>query len=231
MTDLSTLLLDETFGQVNTRVTTKTAAAEFIQGPDGKFQGSKGSGEQPTSEVLTRAAKAYQGDLEESMMVRYAAEALVTNTRNADTDGTARARELLHGIENSDPTTDALYRGMVIDKPDYKEGQMVTFALGSFSQDKSWAEGFTGSFASGVIPKTSMEAPGPVLYQLEPGARALNVDAITQPTGDRAEHEWVTGGSFEVVKTEPYGPIGSKLLGTSDGQLVTLRQTKVVDIP
>lgn len=211
--------------------TSAIAPLEFGDALGHAFHGNQwtsGTGNPPSPE-LTSAAKAYQGDKEETLMVRYAADALVTGQRNSDTDGTDRARELLHAIEHSSPSSSDLYRGLVVSKPDYIEGQTLQFAIGSFSESKFYAEGFgvRSGFMTGTV-QSSLESPGPVLFTLESGAKALSVDDLT---GKHFEHEWVTGGTFQVVSVEPYGPIGSKLLGTSDGQHVTLRQTEVVKIP
>ncbi len=102
-----------------------------------------------------------------------------------------RARVLLDGIRQSNPTTKELYRGMSVKGGvGYQPGQKINMNLTSFTSDRKQSDRF--------IKMTSGPGTSRVRVVLDPGARALPIQNLTKDHRLFQERESVTSGTFEV---------------------------------
>jgi hypothetical protein len=140
-----------------------------------------------------------------------------------------RAEALMDGIGRAPADAPELWRGITpYEHVDYEPGSTVEFSLGSFSTNRETAERLTSqAYFSGKET--------PVLFRLEEGAQALDVQRYVDfSRGWRSgmnEHEWVTGGTFEVTSAETTTIRDTAGDPVRDVLLVGLKQTDAIEAP
>lgn len=151
----------------------------------------------------------YVRDQHKEMRAALAGEPVVTHIFGKDypvnPEAVARLRAqgetLLKGINGSPRTTEPLYRGMRLEGQAYsnvaalKPGEVVPMNLSSWSSDWKATERYGSTGYQARSSESGQVVAGPVMFQLEPGAQALDVAGRTPLAW---EHEFLTAGDFVV---------------------------------
>ncbi len=129
----------------------------------------------------------------------------------------ARVDNLLGAIANSPHPAPKLFRGMRLEGSAddivarYASNDTVDLNLSSFSSDRKLAQDFTVKGAGQKGPRTKTQTG--VLIEVEQGASALPIEAVSPSRVFAAEREWLSGGRYAVesVKTARDGTVVLRL--------------------
>lgn len=128
-------------------------------------------------------------------------------------DDTTPGAVLAQTIGDSAPRDEQLYRGVFTNSIDESEGLFQAGSThdlppSSFTTDRSVADEFAGNRT-------------PMVFEVEPGSRSLNMEALSEGEGFASERERISMGQYEITGTR------RESINGQDGLVVEMRQKSV----